>query len=209
MTIHAAKGLEFPAVFVVNLHTPGRGGSPGVTVIDRSVDGEPEVAFRSTDGTKLEERREVEELRRLLYVAVTRARDALYLAGEVDKDAILQAPKRSLASLLPLSLKQAFTRAFLTDQSEVQWEAEGHQFAARVCPPRLRGAWSQQRASEPAAADGGQQPPGASSPSGPAVDRAADERSASGAPCDRRRTGVRSDGGRAEFIFGVRRPLET
>jgi ATP-dependent exoDNAse (exonuclease V) beta subunit len=151
MTIHAAKGLEFPAVFVVNLHIPGRGGSAGVTVIDRSVDGEPEVAFRSTEGTKLEERREVEELRRLLYVAVTRARDALYLAGEVDKDAILRAPKRSLASLLPLSLKQAFTRAFLTQDArassakdarassakdaEVQWEAEGHQFAARVCFP--------------------------------------------------------------------------
>src|SRR5688500_13131651 len=84
---------------------------------------------------KLEERREVEELRRLLYVAVTRARDALYLAGEVDKDAILRAPKRSLASLLPLSLKQAFTRAFLTDQAEVQWEAAGHKFAARVCSP--------------------------------------------------------------------------
>ena len=151
MTIHAAKGLEFPAVFVVNLHIPGRGGSTGVAVIDRSVDGEPEVAFRSTEGTKLEERREVEELRRLLYVAVTRARDALYLAAEVDKDAILRAPKRSLASLLPLSLKQAFTRAFLTQDArassnkdarassikdaEVQWEAAGHQFAARVCSP--------------------------------------------------------------------------
>ena len=161
MTIHAAKGLEFPAVFVVNLHTPGRGSSAGVTVIDRSVDGEPEVAFRSTEGTKLEERREVEELRRLLYVAVTRARDALYLAGEVDKDAILRAPKRSLASLLPLSLKQAFTRAFLTQDArasmnkdarasmnkdaEVQWEAEGHQFAVRVCrPPSPESATSAQ-----------------------------------------------------------------
>ena len=172
MTIHAAKGLEFPAVFVVNLHTPGRGGSPGVTVIDRSVDGEPEVAFRSTEGTKLEERREVEELRRLLYVAVTRARDALYLAGEVDKDAILRAPKRSLASLLPLSLKQAFTRAFLTDEPEVQWEAAGHQFAARVCrPPSTEAHGVSSERSEPAAANGGQQPARASSPSGPSVDR--------------------------------------
>jgi ATP-dependent exoDNAse (exonuclease V) beta subunit len=165
MTIHAAKGLEFPAVFVVNLHTPGRGGSAGVTVIDRSVDGQPEVAFRSTDGTKLEERREVEELRRLLYVAVTRARDALYLAGEVDKDGILRAPKRSLASLLPLSLKQAFTRASLTEEAEVHWEAAGHQFAARVCrPPSPEAQGISSERSEPAVAR-------ASSSSGPVVDR--------------------------------------
>ena len=135
MTIHAAKGLEFPAVFVVNLHIPGRGGSSGVTVIDRSVDDQPEVAFRSTDGTKLEERREAEELRRLLYVAVTRARDALYLAAEVDKDGILRAPKRSLANLLPLSLKLAFTRAAVTEAAEVHWDAMGQEFAARVCQP--------------------------------------------------------------------------
>lgn len=135
MTIHAAKGLEFPVVFVVNLHAPGRGGSQGVSVIDRSVDGEPEVAFRSTDGTRLEDRRELEELRRLLYVAVTRARDALYLAGEVDNDGVLRAPKRSLANLLPVSLRQAFTRASLTEEAEVLWDAAGHRFAVRVCRP--------------------------------------------------------------------------
>jgi ATP-dependent helicase/nuclease subunit A len=133
MTIHAAKGLEFPAVFVVNLHAPGRGGSQGVTVIERSVDGQPEVAFGATDGTKLEDRRELEELRRLLYVAVTRARDRLYLAGEVDDDGILRAPKRSLANLLPISLRQMFTRASLTEDDEVQWEGGGHPFAVRVC----------------------------------------------------------------------------
>jgi ATP-dependent exoDNAse (exonuclease V) beta subunit len=71
----------------------------------------------------------------LLYVAVTRARDALYLAAEVDKDGILRAPKRSLANLLPHSLKVAFTRAFATEDAEVHWDALGQEFAARVCRP--------------------------------------------------------------------------
>ena len=80
MTIHAAKGLEFPIVFVVNIQAPGRGHGE-VSVIERGPDGTPEVAFRSTPATKLEDRRETEELRRLWYVAVTRARDRLYLAA--------------------------------------------------------------------------------------------------------------------------------
>ncbi|MEO6221895.1 MAG: PD-(D/E)XK nuclease family protein, partial [Vicinamibacterales bacterium] len=62
-------------------------------------------------------------------------RDALYLAGEVDDNGVLRAAKRSLASLLPISLRQAFTRAFVTEEAEVYWESEGHQFAARVCRP--------------------------------------------------------------------------
>ncbi len=153
MTIHAAKGLEFPAVFVVNLHAPGRGGSSGVTVIERSVDGQPEVAFRATEGTKLEDRRELEELRRLLYVAVTRARDMLYLAGEVDGDGVLRASKRSLAGLLPLSLRQAFTRASLTQDAEVIWNEAGHQFALRVCRPTAADADASSAADTPRPAD--------------------------------------------------------
>ena len=54
-------------------------------MIERGPDGEPEVAFGRSDATDLEERRETEELRRLLYVAVTRARDRLYFAGELDE----------------------------------------------------------------------------------------------------------------------------
>lgn len=137
MTIHAAKGLEFPIVFVVNLQNPGRGRHQGISVIDRSVDGEPEVAFRSTDGTKLEERRETEELRRLLYVAMTRARDRLYLAAQVGEDGYLKHAARSLAGLFPPALRDVFPRAAAAgpDVDEVFWDAPGHRFAFRVLRP--------------------------------------------------------------------------
>jgi len=137
MTIHAAKGLEFPIVFVVNLQNPGRGRHQGISVIDRSVDGEPEVAFRSTEGTKLEERRESEELRRLLYVAMTRARDRLYLAAQVGEDGFLKHATRSLAGLFPPSLRDVFPRAAAAapDVDEVFWDAPGQRFAFRVLRP--------------------------------------------------------------------------
>jgi ATP-dependent exoDNAse (exonuclease V) beta subunit len=145
MTIHAAKGLEFPIVFVVNLQHPGRGRHQGISVIDRSVDGEPEVAFRSTDGTRLEDRRETEELRRLLYVAVTRARDRLYLAAQVGEDGFLKHAARSLAGLFPPSLRDVFPKAAAHlpagtqgAPDEVFWEAPGQRFAFRVCRPGPR-----------------------------------------------------------------------
>lgn len=56
MTIHAAKGLEFPVVFVVGAE---EGIFPGIRAI-----GEPE---------------EMEEERRLCYVAMTRAKEKLYM----------------------------------------------------------------------------------------------------------------------------------
>ncbi len=131
MTIHAAKGLEFPVVFVVNMHVSGR-SRPSVSVIDRGVDGEPEVAFQTTDGTKLEERREQEELRRLLYVAVTRARDRLYLAAELDANgARLRKGARSLASLLPASLAETFAAA-AGGGDIVSWQSAGQRFDFRA-----------------------------------------------------------------------------
>ena len=136
MTIHAAKGLEFPVVFVVNLHLAGKGPLPGVSVVDRGPGGRPEVAFGPSEATALEEQREREELRRLLYVAVTRARDRLYFSAEVDVDSGLKRSPRSLAGLLPANLAAVFGAAPLSSPSNrVSWETGQGRFEISVCRP--------------------------------------------------------------------------
>jgi ATP-dependent helicase/nuclease subunit A len=134
MTIHAAKGLEFPIVFLVNLHAPGRGRSGGFTLVERGPAGEPEVAFGSNETTRLEDAREMEELRRLLYVAMTRACDRLYLSAVLDAKGRLRRPHRSLGQLLPAGLGEAFASA-ASGGDRVRWTAPDGTFALRVCRP--------------------------------------------------------------------------
>ena len=135
MTIHAAKGLEFPIVFVVNIQAQGKGRGQ-VSVIERAPDGLPEVAFRSTPATKLEDLRETEELRRLWYVAVTRARDRLYLACEVGPQGELRRGMRSLSSLLPPSLAEVFVRSAVDrNLTRVTWTTDEGAFELQVCRP--------------------------------------------------------------------------
>ncbi len=141
MTIHAAKGLEFPVVFLVNLHVPGRRGA-AVSIIERGSDGEPHVSFGASPETREEDRREQEELRRLMYVAVTRARDRLYFAAETDEDGTVKCPAASLAALLPQSLL-ATVSARTDAADELTWNARGGEFAFRLvrpveAPPRAR-----------------------------------------------------------------------
>lgn len=134
MTMHAAKGLEFPIVFLVNVQIPGRSRGGGFSIIEKGPAGEPEVAFKSTDGTRLEDERDTEELRRLLYVGVTRARDRLYLAGQIDAKQQLRRPARSLASLLPASLADLFRQAAADPTAtRVTWSTPEHSFSFGVC----------------------------------------------------------------------------
>jgi ATP-dependent helicase/nuclease subunit A len=134
MTIHAAKGLEFPIVFVVNIQAQGKGRGQ-VSVIERAPDGLPEIAFRSTPATKLEDLRETEELRRLWYVAVTRARDRLYLACEVGPQGELRRA-RSLSSLLPATLAEVFVRSAVDRElTRVTWTTDEGAFELQVCRP--------------------------------------------------------------------------
>ncbi len=94
MTAHAAKGLEFPVVCLADL-----GRQPNARTPDLLLDGERlGVRLMRLDGERstpaldydelcAERRaREAEEEDRVLYVAMTRARDLLLLSGSVDFD---------------------------------------------------------------------------------------------------------------------------
>jgi ATP-dependent helicase/nuclease subunit A len=133
MTVHAAKGLEFPVVFVVNLaRGSGSRRDPVRVTADPSGDGgSVAVGDFQSDADDDHAAREREETKRLLYVALTRARDRLYL-GTVLKDGRMQPGRGSLGEVLPLSLREQFAGA--TDASE--WRASsGAVHSIRVCCP--------------------------------------------------------------------------
>jgi len=140
MTVHASKGLEFPIVFLVNLAKGASGPPLPVRVIADGDEGEPSVSVGpfTSDADELERGREKHELRRLLYVAVTRARDRLYLSSVLKKGKIAPGPG-SLAEVLPASIKELFERAATAFDAcpTIAWTGEsGHSFELRV----VRGA---------------------------------------------------------------------
>ena len=137
MTVHAAKGLEFPVVFIVNI---GKGS--GNTRDDVRVtlppfagdddDGEPMVAVSDHElAADRDDDRDLEETKRLLYVALTRARDRVYLCGTVT-EGVLQLQRGSLGRVLPPTLP-----ALMADHSadgDLTWQ--GVSGIHRVRKPR-------------------------------------------------------------------------
>ena len=141
MTIHAAKGLEFPVVFVVNLSRGTGGRRHAIRVVS---DAEHGAAWLSVGDFQSEadadaKAKDREETKRLLYVALTRARDRLYLASEV-KDARWRAFGGSLGDILPAGIKARFEAASLSPAPETtEWTAaSGQVHTFRVCSTQRR-----------------------------------------------------------------------
>jgi ATP-dependent helicase/nuclease subunit A len=89
--------------------------------------------FASDDDKTGERKRETEETKRLLYVALTRARDRLYL-GTVLKDGRAVVGNGSLAKVLPEGFVQLFEMAGRGDPGTA-WTVGARVFPLRVCPP--------------------------------------------------------------------------
>ena len=116
MTIHAAKGLEFDSVFVVNMGQKTR-TDVSLPRIQEKEEGEVEIhalGRPEAEGPA----RTVEEEKRLLYVALTRARRNLVLcaSGPTDGEG-----KTTFLQLLPEGLGAIFREAQTSVEPEITW----------------------------------------------------------------------------------------
>jgi ATP-dependent exoDNAse (exonuclease V) beta subunit len=118
MTVHAAKGLEFDTVFLVNMHQRTRQDT-SLPRIRELPDGRVEVsALAAMENDEHVPNRVEEEEKRLLYVALTRARRNLVLSAVMDDEA---QNERSFLRLLPASLCAVFESARGSGEPELIW----------------------------------------------------------------------------------------
>jgi DNA helicase-2/ATP-dependent DNA helicase PcrA len=119
MTLHSAKGLEFPVVFIVGLEE-------NVLPHARSIN--PERNSLATADEKEAARRAVEEERRLFYVGITRAKERLYLVYATIRslygDSRANLPSRFLYDI-PEHVREgaALSRRARADRDQEQFQA--------------------------------------------------------------------------------------
>ncbi|HEY7817424.1 MAG TPA: 3'-5' exonuclease, partial [Vicinamibacteria bacterium] len=151
MTIHAAKGLEFESVFLVNMHQKRREDTSLPRVRELADGGVEVTALGAFETGVVPEagipncpNRVEEEEKRLLYVALTRARRKLALSAVVVDDF---EQERSLLGLLPASFQSVLKDALeaSTETRTIEWRghplgilrpAEGRRFQSSSQEPR-------------------------------------------------------------------------
>ena len=148
MTIHNAKGLEFPVVCVADL---GRDGREDDTLLDVADDGR--IALRiasledglvdSRDRQALREaRRDADDLeeRRVMYVALTRAQERLIVSGATDFEKWpaakpLGAPANWLWRGLVPDLAEQVAAGEVGGQAQRDWRGRPARVAWTACTP--------------------------------------------------------------------------
>jgi ATP-dependent helicase/nuclease subunit A len=153
MTVHASKGLEARIVFLADVFHNPKGGSKSARLVELepgdinsavwspNKDGDPESVSKAKAG--LDELNSAES-RRLLYVALTRARDRLYIAGAKGST---KAPDGNWHDLIDLALKNDAHLAEVDDEAGEgrvwQWQSVTRRAIPRVdvklkaAPPAL------------------------------------------------------------------------
>ena len=132
LTIHKSKGLEFPVVFICCCDKKGR-NEVSDDIFDTNYAGltiNPPLPFEC-EGIKnirrsffwerslaLEKDKRTAELRRLLYVAMTRAENELYLSGCLDISRLSKKENKKMNSDFSLSLKQYINEKILKSGEE-------------------------------------------------------------------------------------------
>ncbi|HEV7493930.1 UvrD-helicase domain-containing protein [Baekduia sp.] len=106
MTMHAAKGLEFPVVVIADLGRSGRNDTDDLLVREgrvglrlRTIDGASAKTLEWEALRTEQQTADLEEERRILHVAMTRAEERLILSGTFDPDKWLGAPQPAVAPL--------------------------------------------------------------------------------------------------------------
>ena len=150
LTVHQAKGLEFPVVFVANMvetRFPARGRPPRLALA-AELGGSEEIVPRDPRApetpTALDEEALREE-RRLAYVALTRAREQLYLTASERATGGVRPRKvsRFISEALDLARTQLEETAFTGEQNSAVAALEVAEPAAAVLPARVPGAAEQ------------------------------------------------------------------
>ena len=113
LTIHKSKGLEFPIVIVANTGNKGRSGGRGAYYI--SDDFGITLKYENNSGGKanyfydkakeLEEKKELAENKRILYVALTRAQSHLIISGGHNRNTKNTESPTGAKNLLNMVLK--------------------------------------------------------------------------------------------------------
>ena len=111
-TIHASKGLEAKVVFIIGL-TEGNGGFPDIWLEDRIF----QVIKKANHDLLMEEER------RLFYVAITRAKDKLFLITQKgNESSFLKEIPEAFTVRTTNSIKQIVNKVILCDSCFSQLE---------------------------------------------------------------------------------------